>query len=49
MNASDFETTEEDLDKFLDKIKNEYKDGWSEENWEKVGRILKLVQKERII
>ena len=23
-----------DLDLFLDKIKNEYKDGWSEENWE---------------
>jgi hypothetical protein len=26
--------TEEELDLFLDKIKNEYKDGWTEENWE---------------
>ena len=25
---------EEELDRFLDKIKNEYKDGWTEENWE---------------
>jgi hypothetical protein len=24
------------LDNYLDKIKNEYKDGWTEENWEEV-------------
>jgi hypothetical protein len=24
------------LDQYLDKIKNEYKDGWTEENWEEV-------------
>lgn len=24
------------LDMFLDKINNEYKDGWTEENWEEV-------------
>ena len=35
-----FETSEEDLDKFLDKIKNEYKDGWNEENWENVSKAL---------
>ena len=28
--------TEEELDLFLDKIKNEYKDAWTEENWEEV-------------
>lgn len=31
--------TQEDedvLDQFLDKIKNEYKDKWSEDNWEQV-------------
>lgn len=27
---------EEILDLFLDKIKNEYKDAWTEENWEEV-------------
>ncbi len=25
----------ENFEKFLDKIKNEYKDGWTEENWER--------------
>jgi hypothetical protein len=25
---------EDEMDRFLDKIKNEYKDGWTEENWE---------------
>jgi hypothetical protein len=28
---------EADMDLFLDKIKNEYKDGWTEDNWEEVG------------
>ena len=28
--------TEEQLDEYLDKIKTEYKDGWTEENWEQV-------------
>lgn len=27
---------EEIMDQFLDKIKNEYKDAWTEENWEQV-------------
>ena len=27
---------EANMDAFLDKIKNEYKDGWTEENWEEV-------------
>jgi hypothetical protein len=27
---------EADFDTFLDKIKNEYKDAWTEENWEEV-------------
>lgn len=31
------ETDEDTLDLFLEKIKNEYKDGWTEENWEEVG------------
>ena len=30
------ETEDKDLDAFLDKIKNEYKDGWTENNWEEV-------------
>lgn len=30
------DSDDKDLDAFLDKIKNEYKDGWSEDNWEKV-------------
>lgn len=33
------QSTQEDediLDQFLDKIKNEYKDTWSEDNWEQV-------------
>lgn len=28
------EPTDEELDFLLDKIKNEYKDGWTEENWQ---------------
>jgi hypothetical protein len=31
-----FLETEADLDLFLDKIKTEYKDAWTEENWEEV-------------
>jgi hypothetical protein len=31
--------TEADLDLFLDKIKTEYKDGWTEENWEEVSKL----------
>jgi hypothetical protein len=27
---------EEEMDRFLHKIKTEYKDGWTEENWEEV-------------
>ena len=27
---------EAEFDMFLDKIKNEYKDAWTEENWEEV-------------
>jgi hypothetical protein len=27
---------EEDFDEYLDKIKREYKDAWTEENWEEV-------------
>ena len=30
------ENFEEYEDLFLEKIKKEYKDGWSEENWEEV-------------
>lgn len=33
-NGGDYLETEEDLDLFLDKIAREYKDGWTEENWE---------------
>ena len=29
-----------DMDAFLDKIKYEYKDGWTEENWEEVLRLV---------
>jgi hypothetical protein len=38
--GSAFLETEADLDLFLDKIKTEYKDGWTEENWEEVFKYL---------
>ena len=33
-NANVLQDEEADLDLFLNKIKNEYKDAWTEDNWE---------------